>query len=164
MNLSPRDNPASVPTIMPRHHEITLEHGEQYSDPFFWLRDDSKSNPDVLDYINRENAYAAAIIEQTSIKKINDDINTVTKGRKPISGSYESSKWRHGDETSSYYYYYDPNGTDSLFRRPIGDETVEEIVLDAEGTEADYSFFEISPKNDYIVYGIDHSGKLRGFT
>jgi oligopeptidase B len=35
------------------------------NDPYYWLRDDSRKNPDMLAYLNAENAYADAVLAPT---------------------------------------------------------------------------------------------------
>jgi oligopeptidase B len=41
---------------------VSLWHGEKVNDPFFWLRE--KSNPEVIKYLEAENAYTAAMTKQ----------------------------------------------------------------------------------------------------
>ena len=35
------------------------------NDPYYWLRDDSRKNPEMLAYLNAENAYADAVLVPT---------------------------------------------------------------------------------------------------
>ncbi|WP_034944857.1 prolyl oligopeptidase family serine peptidase [Erwinia oleae] len=42
--------------------EMTL-HGETRTDNYYWLRDDSRENPDVLDYLHAENDYGKAVMQ-----------------------------------------------------------------------------------------------------
>ena len=42
-------------------------HGERIEDPYHWLRDDSRKDPEVLRYLEAENAYTAAVLEPTSL-------------------------------------------------------------------------------------------------
>src|SRR5215210_6362540 len=35
------------------------------NDPYYWLRDDTRKNPEVLAYLNAENAYADAVLGPT---------------------------------------------------------------------------------------------------
>jgi oligopeptidase B len=46
------------PPIAPQRPHVSLWHGEQVNDPWFWLRE--KTNPDVVAYLNAENAYTEA--------------------------------------------------------------------------------------------------------
>ena len=49
---------AQTPPAAPRveHHEV--RHGATVNDDYFWLRE--KSNPEVVKYLESENAYTAA--------------------------------------------------------------------------------------------------------
>jgi Prolyl oligopeptidase, N-terminal beta-propeller domain len=40
-------------------------HGDEREDPFYWLRDDDRKNPDVLAHIKAENEYTAAALSPT---------------------------------------------------------------------------------------------------
>ncbi|TMC59563.1 MAG: hypothetical protein E6J17_11045, partial [Chloroflexi bacterium] len=39
--------------------------GVAWSDPYFWLRDDKRQRPEVLDYLRSENAYTEAAMRHT---------------------------------------------------------------------------------------------------
>lgn len=43
-------------------HAMTL-HGDTRIDNYFWLRDDERSQPAVLDYLREENAYGKAVMD-----------------------------------------------------------------------------------------------------
>ncbi|MCD8475816.1 MAG: hypothetical protein LRY40_04525 [Shewanella fodinae] len=51
----------AAPVAMKIPHAMTL-HGVTRTDDYYWLRDDSHSDPQVLDYLRQENAYTAAKI------------------------------------------------------------------------------------------------------
>ena len=42
-------------------HDVVSPHGTR-SDPYYWLRDDTRSKPAVLDYLRAEDKYAAAML------------------------------------------------------------------------------------------------------
>ncbi len=42
-------------------YTVASPHGER-SDPYYWLRDDNRTNPAVLAYLNAENAYHAQLL------------------------------------------------------------------------------------------------------
>ncbi|MBK7293451.1 MAG: S9 family peptidase [Holophagaceae bacterium] len=50
---------APVPPVAKQVEHISLWHGEKVSDPWFWLRE--KTNPEVVAYLNAENAYTEAM-------------------------------------------------------------------------------------------------------
>lgn len=45
-------------------HCVT-EHGDSRYDPFYWLRCDSRDDPEVLAYIKAENAYCKEVLADT---------------------------------------------------------------------------------------------------
>nr|WP_240599982.1 S9 family peptidase [Lysobacter silvestris] len=43
-------------------HVVTAPFGATREDPYYWLRDDARENPEMLAYLNAENAYADAML------------------------------------------------------------------------------------------------------
>src|SRR3954451_14749618 len=43
----------------------TVKGPEDRNDPYYWLRDDSRKNPEMLGYLKAENAYADAVLAPT---------------------------------------------------------------------------------------------------
>ncbi len=56
MNLQAQ---APTPPVARQAEHITVWHGEKVNDPWFWLRE--KANPEVVAYLNAENAYTEAM-------------------------------------------------------------------------------------------------------
>ena len=52
----------AAPDVEKRPHTVTAPHGASRSDEYYWLRDDSRSDKDMLAYLNAENAYADAVL------------------------------------------------------------------------------------------------------
>ena len=48
------------PLAEKKPHDVVSPHGTR-SDPYYWLRDDTRSKPEVLDYLKAENAYFEAM-------------------------------------------------------------------------------------------------------
>ena len=59
----PAPAPSVAPPIAPVRPHLQVLHGEARTDNYFWLRE--KSNPDVLAYLEAENAYTAAKMRHT---------------------------------------------------------------------------------------------------
>ena len=54
-----------TPPIAAKHpHDVVSAHGTR-NDPYYWLRDDTRTDPAVLDYLNAENAYTDAVLAHT---------------------------------------------------------------------------------------------------
>ncbi len=60
---SPRAPAVSVPEPIAaqKPHEVTSPHGARI-DPYYWLRDDTRKDPEVLAYLEAENRYAQAAL------------------------------------------------------------------------------------------------------
>ena len=54
-----------LPPIATQHPHSLIHHGDERIDPYYWLRDDTRSNPEVLDYLHAENGYAEAMLRPT---------------------------------------------------------------------------------------------------
>jgi oligopeptidase B len=48
------------PVAAAKPHAVVSPHGTR-NDPYYWLRDDTRSQPEVLDYLKAENAYFEAM-------------------------------------------------------------------------------------------------------
>ena len=59
------DPPA--PPVAKKVPKVTEIHGYKLVDNYFWLRD--KGNPEVLKYLEDENAYTAAMMKPTADRK-----------------------------------------------------------------------------------------------
>ncbi|BDU77465.1 S9 family peptidase [Mesoterricola sediminis] len=51
-----------TPPVAPQIDHVSVWHGEQVHDPWFWLRE--KANPQVVAYLEAENAYTAAVTRE----------------------------------------------------------------------------------------------------
>src|SRR3954468_7152817 len=57
------DNPPAPPVAKKIAHTMTV-HGTTLSDDYFWMRD--KKNPEVIAYLEAENAYTDAMTKSTA--------------------------------------------------------------------------------------------------
>ncbi len=51
-----------APVAEQRPYEVAAPHGATRQDEYYWLRDDQRSNRDMLAYLAAENAYADAVM------------------------------------------------------------------------------------------------------
>jgi oligopeptidase B len=54
-----------LPPIAAVHPHSLTYHGDERIDPYYWLRDDTRSDPAVLDYLQAENGYTEAMLQPT---------------------------------------------------------------------------------------------------
>jgi oligopeptidase B len=55
---------APRPPIASRRPKILEKHGDRRTDPYYWMRD--KDNPEVMAYLEAENAYTEAVTAPTA--------------------------------------------------------------------------------------------------
>ena len=88
-------DPAPPPPVAPQRPHVSLWHGEQVNDPWFWLRE--KSSPEVVAYLNAENAYTEALTKD--LKPFSEALYKEMLGR--IKQTDLSVPVRRG----AYFYY-----------------------------------------------------------
>jgi len=125
------------PVAAKRPHPMTL-HGVTRVDDYYWLRDDSRSNPEVLDYLAAENAYTAAVLAPTDA--LQEKLYQELVGR--LKQDDDTVPYRkHGDW---FYRRYLSGQEYSLIARRRGSLTApEEILLDLNARAAGHDFYAL---------------------
>jgi oligopeptidase B len=146
------------PVARAREHLVRSTHGTR-RDPYFWLRDDTRSDPEVLAYLNAENAYYEsvmrphlAVIEelyQEIVARIREDDTSVPVRYR---GYWYWTEQRRGSE---YAWHW---------RRADREESKPELLLDCNERAAGHSFYqlggyEISPDNRLLACIEDFVGR-----
>jgi oligopeptidase B len=127
-------------------------HGTR-DDPYYWLRDDTRSNPEVLGYLAAENAYAAAMLEPAAA--LEDALVRETRGR------IDENETKAAILDDGYWYYtrYAAGKQRPIYARRKGVMTAaEEILLDANTLAAGHEFFAIGD------YAVSRDGTLLAWT
>eukprot|EP00462_Mataza_sp_D1_P020413 CAMPEP_0175147498 /NCGR_PEP_ID=MMETSP0087-20121206/16029_1 /TAXON_ID=136419 /ORGANISM="Unknown Unknown, Strain D1" /LENGTH=766 /DNA_ID=CAMNT_0016432701 /DNA_START=52 /DNA_END=2352 /DNA_ORIENTATION=- len=131
-------------------------------DPYFWVRDDTRKNPEVLDHLRAENAY-------TKLKTQHLDSFCKTLYSEMLSHvqeTDESCPYPHGP-----YQYYTRTEKGSSYRwhcrrhsaAGAGGEGKEEVLLDENAVAAGLAHCEVgrvavSPDHKVLAYSVDTSG------
>jgi len=148
-----------TPPIAPKHPYVHVLHGDERLDDYFWLRD--RDNPDVMAYLEAENAYTEIKMEHT--RSLQDTLYQEMLSR--IQEDDLSVPYREGE-----FYYYTRTETGKAYPihcRKLGSlDATEEILLDqnqlAEGHEYfQLGVFEISPNHQLLAYSVDTTGAER---
>ena len=150
---------AQTPPVADRH-PVTLElHGHTRMDPYFWLRE--RENPDVIAYLEAENAYFEAHMEP--LAGLRSELFEEIKGR--IKQDDSSVPYRLGD----HYYYsrYEEGGQYPIYARKAGSlEADEEILLDVNALAEGHEFYSafmtsqtVSPSGRYVAWAADTTGR-----
>ena len=137
---------------------VELErHGHVRIDDYFWLNE--RDDPDVLRYLEAENAYAEGKLESSAGLRA----RLIDEMKARIKEDEASAPFRYGD----YYYYrrYEPGKEYVIYARRKGSlDADEEIVLDVNEIAGDESYFsvagvQVSSDHKILSYGVDTRGR-----
>jgi oligopeptidase B len=153
---------APQPPVAKQEPHLSNWHGEEVNDPYFWLRE--KSNPEVIEYLNAENAYTEAM----------------TREMQPFADLLYKELLSHikqtdADAPTRYrgYYYYARREEGKQYsircRKKAGADGVyvesapEEILLDVNKLAEGKPFmsigdFQISDDGKRLAYTVDATG------
>ena len=62
-SASTREGAEPQPPLAKRLMHVHRMHGEEREDPYFWMRDDDREDPEILAHLRAENDYAEAVME-----------------------------------------------------------------------------------------------------
>jgi len=150
--------PQHVPTppraaIVPKVLEM---HGEERLDDYFWLND--RNDPNVVTYLEAENAYAAAVMKPT--------LQLQARLYEEMAGRLKPDEESLPIEDNGYFYYtrYEKGKEYPLYCRRKGSRTAaEEVMLDVNVLAAGHKLykttgFTVSPDNKLLAFGVDTAG------
>ncbi|HUG99132.1 MAG TPA: S9 family peptidase [Gammaproteobacteria bacterium] len=151
------------PVAARKPHDVVAPHGASRQDEYYWLRDDSRKDPDMLAYLNAENAYADAVMAllEGFEQKLYDEL----VGR--IKQDDSSVPFKYKD-----YWYYTRFEEGKEYpihaRRKGGMDAPEEVMLDINQLAEGKNFYQvanwkISPDQQSLAYVEDTVGR-RQFT
>lgn len=148
-----------APVAPKRPHEIVSPFGATRNDPYYWLRDDTRKNSEMLAYLSAENRYADT--QMAPVKPLEAAVLKEITGR--IKQDDASVPYRkHG----YYYYRRFAVGADYpvLARRKGTMAAPEQIMLDQPRMAAGLGYFnigggEVSPDNRLLAYSEDIVGR-----
>ena len=151
----------AAPIAAQRPYEVKSPHGNR-ADPYYWLRDDSRTNPDVLAYLTAENQYAeqqlapSKPLEEQMFgemrARIKEDDSTVP--------TYDRGYW--------YYLRYETGKQYPIHARKKGTAAkmtgAEQVLLDGNALAVGHAFYavgdyEVSPDGNLLAWGEDTMGR-----
>ena len=150
--------PAPTPPVATQK-PYTVKGPEDRTDPYYWLRDDTRKNPDMLAYLKAENAYADAVLAPT--KPLQEELFKEIVNR--IKEDDSSVPFRE----RGYYYYsrYDKGADYPIIARKRGSlGAKEQVMLDEPTMAKGHGFFSIgewlvSQDNRLLAYAEDTVGR-----
>ena len=153
--------PVPSPPVAARHpHAVVSPHGTR-DDPYYWLRDDTRSRPEVLDYLRAENAYFTAMsaayepltrrLEQELVGRLEQDDSTVPY---PYKDYLYSTRY----ETGKQYPIE--------VRRPRSGAGAEQLLVDGNVEAAGKEYYRlgdvaVSPRQDLVAFTEDTGGRYQ---
>jgi oligopeptidase B len=147
---------ATRPPVAKKTPHETRIHGAVLKDDYFWLRE--KSNPEVISYLEAENAYTEDVMKPT--KALQETLYKEMLGR--IKQTDLSVPARIGQY---YYYSRTEEGKQYPYRcRRKGSMTgAEEVLLDLNKLAEGHSYlglgaFEVSDDGNWLAYSTDTTG------
>lgn len=150
----PNDIKAPQAKVIPKNLK---KHKETRLDNYFWLN--NRENPEVIDYLNQENAYYESMTAHTK------DLQNAL---------YEEMKSRIKEDDSSVPYFY--NGYYYITRFETGEDypifsrkkeslsAKEEILFNCNEMAKGHAYFKlgglsVSPNNKFVSFGVDIVGR-----
>ena len=147
----------SIPPNAKKIAKVLEIHGDQRNDPYYWLNE--RENPEVIQYLEDENAYAEAVMKDTE-----DFQHQIFEEMK--------ARYKKDDESLPYFfneYWYIVRFVEGkehpLFTRKFQTlENEEELLLDVNVLADGQKFFEvgsvaIAPSNELMSYSSDNMGR-----
>jgi oligopeptidase B len=152
---SSHDSPPAPPVARREPVEHVL-HGDRRVDHYAWLR--HKESPEVIAYLEVENAYTEAILKPT--EPFQEALYQEMLGR--IQQTDLTVPYR----LRGYLYFtktFEGQQYPQRFREPVDDFGAEELLLDLNQLAQGYSFlaldaFEVSDDNHLLAYSTDTTG------
>lgn len=146
------DHLPAAPVAQKKTKEL-ISHGHIRKDDYFWLNE--RDQPDVLQYLEAENAYLESIMQPTL--PLQDDLYREIRGKikeEDISVPYLFNGYIYYTRSFEGKEYF------QLCRKKAMDDSTEEVMLDINLMAKGHAFFDlggssVSPDNKLLAYSID---------
>jgi oligopeptidase B len=153
------DSPAPTPPVAAKRDHTVEAPGGNRNDEYYWLRDDTRKNEEMLAYLKAENAYADAML--APLRPLKDKLYNEFIGR--IKQDDSSVPYRE----RGYWYYtrFEPGQDYAIYARRAGSmEAPEQVLLDGNAMGKDKGYFAIgdwvvSQDNKLLAFAQDTNGR-----
>ena len=141
-------NPKKIPYELESHGDVRI-------DNYYWMRDDSRSDPELISYLESENEY----FKKWRSQHIDYQSEIFNELKKMIPAEEETLRVKDGS-----YFYYSRIKADQQYSTYFRNRTNEEVLLDANKEAEGHEFYStaglnISPDESMLVYGEDFTGR-----
>ncbi len=148
MSINNPPKPKKIPYKLEAHGDIRI-------DDYYWMRDDTRSDPELISYLESENDYFQKW--QDSNVDYQSEIYNELKNMIPV--EEETLRVKEGN-----FYYYSRIKASEQYSTYYRNNSSEEIILDvnkeAEGKEFyNAAGLNISPDENLLLYGEDLNGR-----
>jgi oligopeptidase B len=144
--------------VAPQHpYEVPSPNGAR-SDPYYWIRDDTRKNPEMLQYLDAENAYYKS--ETAQLDGLTEKLYGEIIGR--IKQDDSTVPFKKG--AFRYYTRFAVGGEYPIYaRKPISSDK-EQVLIDGNVEGKGKSYFDIgarqvSPNAKLLAYLVDTVGR-----
>lgn len=152
-NSKPKMRETTLPPLAKKIPHTIEKHGNVRTDNYYWLND--RENPEVIEYLNQENAYYQKETEHT--KEFQNQLFEEMKSR--IKEDDESVPYLY----NGYYYItrYETGKDYPIHSRKKGSlEAREEIMFDCNEMAKGHTYFQlaglsVSEDNKWVAFGVD---------
>ncbi len=161
--INPQVDTMSKPIVLNTHvkapvarklpHELSA-HNVTRVDNYYWMRDDARTNTDVLEHLEKENAYVENVL--APLKETRDKLYN------ELSSRVEKNDSTVPVFTNGYWYYsvYSGENEYPAYLRKKTLDAEPETLLDANVMSQGHDYFSIgsyavSPSNDLLAYSED---------
>ena len=148
MNINNPPKPKKIPFKLEAHGDIRI-------DDYYWMRDDTRSDPELISYLESENDY----FQNWRDSNIDYESSIYKELKSMIPDEEETLRVKDGS-----FYYYSRIKASEQYSTYYRNSTNEEILLDvnkeAEGKEFyNVAGLNISPDENLLLYGEDLNGR-----
>ena len=142
----------------PKPKKIPYEleaHGDIRIDNYYWMRDDSRSDQELISYLESENEYFKKWREE----RVDYQSEIFNELKKMIPAEEETLRVKDGS-----YFYYSRIKADQQYSTYFRNNANEEVLLDANNEARGHEFYSvaglnISPDENLLMYGEDFTGR-----
>ena len=148
MSINNPPKPKKIPFKLEAHGDIRI-------DDYYWMRDDTRSDPELISYLESENDY----FKNWRDSNVNYEFEIYKELKSMIPDEEETLRVKDGN-----FYYYSRIKASEQYSTYYRNNSNEEIILDinkeAEGKEFyNAAGLNISPDENLLLYGEDLNGR-----
>ena len=148
MSINNPPKPKKIPYKLEAHGDIRI-------DDYYWMRDDTRSDPELISYLESENDY----FQNWRDSNIDYESSIYKELKSMIPDEEETLRVKDG----SFYYYSRIKASEqysTYYRNSSNEEILLDVNKEAEGKEFyNVAGLNISPDENLLLYGEDLNGR-----